>query len=146
MRNFCQVTFLVATLTLSGIAMAASQQDNFATCPTADAKNFKAGDASKRQVYTTHLDGKPNLLLQTDMDNKAPAKRFDMMMLTPISPYFVSCWYNKGMFVVKTQKGNFYNTEKKCKLVGAKEGDVQTTSVASICSSRNVADCKLVCK
>lgn len=145
MKKLLMTSACVSLVLMIPTAGAVEGSSSGATCPAPDAAHIHMTTEKNRAVYSGHLDGTPKLMLQSDLENKGPAKKFDMMMLTPISPYFVSCWYNTGELVLKTQKGHFYTTEKQCELVGAKEGDVQKTSVASICSSDKVTDCKLVC-
>ncbi len=118
-----------------------------ATCPAPNAKEITAQKSAQYGVtYVGHLQGKPNVLLRTDFEHEGPPQKFYAMMVTPISPYFISCSYDTGNVVLKTQKENFYDTAKTCQLVGAHSDAVQFSRVANVCHASHVSDCKLVCQ
>ena len=113
-----------------------------ATCPAPDSKTIvKVGNN-----YKSHMIGDPKIHLMTDHERKGPPKKFETMILSTESPYFISCAYDVGDFVLKTLKHHFFETNKNCTLKGAKPGDVQVTSIGAICKSHDVVNCQLVCK
>lgn len=131
------VVLLLGSWVVSSVVVAA-------TCPAPDSKSIvKVGD---NYQATIDLDTKTSIQLMTDHERKGPPKQFDTMIISPESPYFISCGYDHADLVLKTLKDHFLDTEKNCTLKGAKPGDVQVTSVATICKSNRVADCQLVCE
>lgn len=135
MKLGIQIAIALSSL-ISSISFAA------ATCPAPGSKTIvRAG-----HNYQSIMNGKLKIHLKTDKERKGPPHQFNTMMLSTESPYFISCGYDYGDFVLKTLKHQFFETDKTCTLRGAKPGEVQVTSIGVICKSHDVANCQLVCK
>lgn len=136
MKIWIQTLITASGLMLTTLSFA------LATCPAPHSTTIvKVGDN-----YEAHMIGEPKIHLKTDRERKGPPQKFDTMMLSTESPYFISCGYDHDDFVLKTLKGQFFETDKTCTLKGAKPGDVQVTSIGTICKSDDVSDCQLECQ
>lgn len=148
------LSYLILIVGLFGVSAVFAE----ATCPAPGSKEI----VKHGKQFSAITVGDPKIKLHSPLDSTshqalykiykvdaapmAAPKKFYGMTLSKESPYFISCSYDKGDFVLKTtDTKDFYDTDKTCKLVGVKPGNVQTTSVADICLAGAVSDCKLVC-